>query len=108
MTREEMILSVQREIASQGDTLTDDELRRLVSSAERHVLNHLYPYDDSQTEVPPRYMDNVHDIAVYLWGRRGGEGELSHDENGIRRTYASAYIPRDFFRGIVPYCGVPM
>ena len=108
MTREEMLLSVRREITSQGDTLTDAELDQLVSSAECHVLKHLYPFDDSQTVVPPRYMDNVHDIAVYLWGRRGSEGELSHDEDGIRRTYADAYIPRALFRGIIPYCGVPM
>lgn len=108
MTRDEMIRSVQREIASQGDTLTDEETLLLVSSAERHVLNFLYPYDDSQTEVPARYFDNVHDIAVYLWGRRGAEGELSHDEEGIKRTYADAYIPRAFFRGIIPYCGVPL
>ena len=108
MTRDEMILSVQRELASQGDTLTDAEAVQLVSAAERHVLKHLYPFDDSQTEVPVRYFDNVHDIAVYLWGRRGAEGELSHDENGIKRTYADAYIPRALFRGIVPYCGVPM
>lgn len=108
MTREEMLLSVQREIASQGDSLSDAELEQLVSSAERHVLNHLYPFDDSQTEVPARYFGNVHDIAVYLFGRRGAEGELSHDEDGIKRTYADAYIPRAFFRGIIPYCGVPL
>lgn len=107
MTRDEMKAAVARELSAQGDTLGAAELETLVSAAEGHVLNRLYPYDDSQTEVPLRYLRNVQDIAVYLWGRRGGEGELSHEEEGIKRTYADAYIPYTFFRGIVPFCGVP-
>jgi hypothetical protein len=39
---------------------------------------------------------------VYLYNRQGSEGETYHSENGINRTYASANVPDDLLKGIVP------
>lgn len=81
-------------------------LTALLSVAETKVLNRLYPFDDTKTTVPPKYEKNVLEIAVYLYNRRGSEGELSHDEGDISRSYASASVPEAMFAGIVPFCGV--
>lgn len=78
----------------------------LLSIAETKVLNRLYPFGDNETEVPPRYNKNVLEIAVYLYNRRGSEGETSHDEGDIRRSYESASVPDSMFRGIIPHCEV--
>ena len=48
---------------------------------------------DNTTEVPERW-DALHvDITVYLLNKRGAEGESSHSENGIGRSYESADVP---------------
>lgn len=78
----------------------------LLSIAETKVLNRLYPFDDAKTVVPPKYRRNVLEIAVYLYNRRGSEGEMSHSEGDINRSYASASVPEAMFEGIVPFCGV--
>ena len=81
-------------------------LTTLLSIAETKVLNRLYPYDDTKTVVPLRYQENVLEIAVYLYNRRGSEGEMSHDEGDIKRSYESASVPSSMFAGIIPECGV--
>lgn len=81
-------------------------LTTLLSIAEAKVLNRLYPYDDTQTAVPSRYCKNVLEIAVYLYNRRGSEGETSHDEGDTKRSYESASVPDSMFSGIIPYCVV--
>lgn len=81
-------------------------LTALLSVAETKVLNRLYPFDNTKTDVPPKFSQNVLEIAVYLYNRRGSEGELSHNEGDISRSYASASVPEAMFTGIVPFCGV--
>ena len=80
-------------------------LTTLLSVAETKVLNRLYPFDETKTVVPPKF-SNVLEIAVYLYNRRGSEGEISHSEGDISRSYASASVPEAMFAGIVPFCGV--
>ena len=40
-----------------------------------------------------------------MLNKRGAEGEVSHTENGISRTYEKADIPTSMLRTIVPHCG---
>ena len=98
------------QMLTQLEVLTNESdeslLTTLLSIAEAKVLNRLYPYDDTQTAVPSRYCKNVLEIAVYLYNRRGSEGETSHDEGDTKRSYESASVPDSMFRGIVPLCGV--
>lgn len=81
-------------------------LTALLSVAEAKVLNRLYPFDDTKSVIPMKYTQNVLEIATYLYNRRGSEGELSHNEGDISRSYASASVPEAMFDGIVPFCGV--
>ena len=98
------------QMLTQLEVLTNESdeslLTALLSIAEAKVLNRLYPYDDTKIVVPSRYCRNVLEIAVYLYNRRGSEGEMSHSEGDIQRTYESASVPDSMFIGIVPECGV--
>lgn len=85
---------------------TDAVLSTYLSLAADKILNRLYPYDTSKTEIPDRYVRTQISIACYLLGKRGAEGETAHKENGIDRTYASADVPEDMLKDIVPFCGV--
>lgn len=69
---------------------TEDEivLDGLLSLAASLILNRMYPfgYDDAKT-VPLRYEQIQIQLAVELYTQRGAEGQTSHSENGISRSW---------------------
>lgn len=83
---------------------TTDEAFDLLEQSKSILLNRLYPYlDPLPTEVNSRYYEHQLNIAEYLFNKKGAEGQLSHSENGMGRTYASAFIPEEYFIGVIPY-----
>lgn len=89
-----------------GDSEDDSLLDAYLAIAAEIILNRLYPFDHSKTEVPEKYARTQICIAVYLLNKRGAEGELQHNENGIDRTYESADVPESMLKDIIPHCGV--
>ena len=86
-------------------SMTDEEDKEVLSTylslAEKVVLQRAYPYANV-SKVPMKY-DGVHvPIAAYMIKRRGGEGEVSHSEIGVSRTYADGDIPPSLLRAITP------
>ena len=57
--------------------------------AGQMILERRYPLTADRTglEVPARYDGLQVELAVALWARRGAEGEIEHDENGVARKY---------------------
>ena len=91
-------------------TMTDevDEvlLNTYLSIGAHKVCRRAYPFDLTQTVVPAQYEMNQIEIAAYLINKRGAEGELSHSENGISRSYSDGDVPASMLREIVPMCAV--
>lgn len=98
MTSDELFDLVQ----SMAEESDEDILTAYIDQAGDIVLRYAYPYDDTQTEVPEKYMRVQADIAVYLLNKRGAEGQLTHTENGISRSYEDGDIPRSMLRRIIP------
>lgn len=90
----------------QGDNSEDDLLLMLLTLSGQKILERVYPYNDSIKEVPSRYATKQVEIALYLYNKRGAEGQISHSENGISRTYESADVPESLMKGLTPYVGV--
>lgn len=85
----------------------DDLLLMYLTDAERAILNHLYPMDEDVAHtLPTRYESRQVEIAAYLYNKRGAEGETSHNENGISRTYENGSIPDSMLSDIIPYGSV--
>ena len=84
---------------------SDEVLTSYLNIAARKILNRAYPYDDTVTEVPRRYGYLQCDIAAYLLNKRGAEGETSHSENGISRSYESADVPESMMKEVIPHVG---
>lgn len=84
-----------------------DILSAYLLIAKEKLLSHIYPYSyEDDMEVPHKY-DGLHvEIAAYFINKRGAEGEVSHAENGVSRTYADADIPANMLRRIVPMASV--
>ena len=79
--------------------LTDELVAVYLTKAESAIRNRMYPFDlpiDKETEepitfeVPAKYEVLQCELACEYILKRGAEGEISHNENGINRTYASA------------------
>ena len=90
---------------NEGDW-SDDVLNSYLRIAGQKIINRAYPYDDTITEVPRRYSYLQCDIANYLLNRRGSEGQTSHSENGINRTYESADVPESMLSEVIPHVEV--
>lgn len=88
----------------------DSVLKEILETAKDVVLARLYPFlDDEQLDgkiVPRRYRTVTLDIAVELYNKRGAEGEISHSENGVARTYSSAFVSDELLSQIIPYASV--
>ena len=96
------------EIRSTVSSLTGETdngvLTFFIQKAEDAVLAKCFPFRQDKRDVPVRYHTTVVNIAVYLLNKRGAEGEISHSENGIGRTYESADIPDSMLKSVVSFC----
>lgn len=77
-------------------TLTDDFVTVYLNKAESAIRNRMYPFglplqngQEITFVVPAKYEMLQCELACNYILKRGGEGEIRHDENGISRTYDS-------------------
>lgn len=91
-----------------NDRFSEETISLYLDLAKEAVVNRMYPFEDTATyeEVPERLHNRTCEIACYLINKQGAEGEVSHSENGVSRTYASAGIPPQYFVGVTPYVGI--
>lgn len=84
--------------------LKDDVLKEVLDNAKNIILLHRFPLSDfdSDTELEEKYKGLQLDIAVELYSKRGAEGELSHVENGVTRSYGASTVSAELLRRIVP------
>ena len=105
MTDAEKLLKV-RTLGEFDDT--DSVLTSYLAMAKEAILSRLYPFDADaiQRDMPAKYDYKQVQIAIFLLGKRGAEGQIIHAENGINRHWSGANIPPGMMDDIVPFCGV--
>lgn len=80
----------------------------VLESAKYAILNQRYPFgvfplDAFQEPIlEARYNDTQCRIALFLYNKRGAEGQTGHNENGINRSYEAADIPPSMLSGVIP------
>ena len=89
-----------------GESDTEEVLLAYLNIAGRKILNRAYPYGTDETEIPTRYDFLQCEIAAYMLNKRGAEGQTSHSENGISRSYESADVPESMLGAVTPMVGV--
>lgn len=92
-----------------GDPRFDDVIETYIDLAKGAVVQRLFPFEDKDEwdKVPHKHHARTCEIAAYLINRRGAEGETSHSENGVSRSYECAGIPASYFDGMTPMAGIP-
>ena len=91
--------------AMTGET-TEAVLSTYLKLAGDKICRKAYPYDPTVTTVPDQYESLQVEIAAYLLNKRGAEGEKTHSENGISRTYENGDVPNSLMRQITPFAGL--
>ena len=84
----------------------DDILQAYIELAGEIILHYVDPFGISNSEdILNRYGSVQVREAAYLLNKRGAEGEMTHTENGITRTYEDGDIPKSLLRELTPICG---
>ena len=85
------------------DVNDENLLKAALERAKLAILNRRHPfgYEDG-TELEARHLDLQLSIAAELVTKMGAEGELSHSESGVSRSFESAGISESLLRQVVP------
>lgn len=92
-------------------SMTEETDDAVISAFLEMASDAIYNYVDvdgthDREQILAKY-GGVQARIVAMWlNKRGADGELSHSENGITRTYESADIPASLLRELTPICGV--
>lgn len=102
MTPEQKIAMVQA-LLDNDTSATGTLVAVYLAKAGAAVLRRLYPFGlPDGASVPAEYEVLQCELASRFFLRRGAEGEVAHDENGINRTYGSVN-DEDLLSEIVPF-----
>ena len=82
-----------------------EEISTYLTLASQRIFDWVYPFGGAPDVLPSQYDIIQCELAERMIARRGGEGEISHSENGIDRTYATV-DDEDILRRLTPYIGV--
>ena len=106
MTQAEKILMVKTLVESDAEA-TDEVVSVYLTLALNTMLERLFPYDSSKAagNVPERYDTIQCELAARYFLRRGGQGEINHEENGVNRRYASV-DDADILQRLTPFAKV--
>lgn len=103
MTNEQMLAILTARTGVTDTTL----LEAYLADAAQAIINKAYPFKTGIETVPAKYQRLQVEIAVYLVGKMGAEGQTQHIENGIHRTYESASIPNSMLKAVIPLAKIP-
>lgn len=91
------------------DISEEPRISAYLNLAKAEILSWLYGYTDKnvdECELPSEYDTIQINAVVAGYSISGAEGQLSHSENGISRTFKH-YDMSDYIRSnVTPYVGV--
>lgn len=103
MTQDEKLTALKVMV---GSSDSDEVLSTYLTFAGSKIIAKAYPYQNDISEVPAQYAHLQVEIAAYMLNKRGAEGQTSHSENGVSRSYENGDVPSSMLKSVIPYCGV--
>lgn len=86
---------------------TNAELEDVLESAKGVILSRAFvspetaSNEDKET-ILATYNEKLLDVAVVIYNMRGVEGQISHSENGVARSYADCAGMKPILESIIP------
>ena len=94
-------------VKAMTDEANDTTISAFLTMAGEAVYHAACPYGNAdKAEVLANYGGVQCRAAAYYLNKRGADGEISHNENGINRGYEKAELPDSLLREITPIAGV--
>ena len=86
---------------------TDAELEDVLESAKDVILSRCFvslenTSDEDKTLALSIHNEKMLSAAVVIYNMRGIEGQVSHSENGVARTYADCAGMKPILESIIP------
>lgn len=106
MTDAEKIAMVRVQVENDPNA-TDEIIAVYLQLACGAMLKRLYPLHPEKTveDIPACYETDQCELAARYFLRRGGQGEINHEENGVNRQYASV-DDADILNRLTPFAKV--
>ena len=106
MSDAEKVKMVQTLVENDSDA-TAETIAVYLSLACSAMLERLYPFDTDKdsSDLPVRYDSLQCELAARYFLRRGGQGEINHEENGVNRQYGSV-DDSDILNRLTPFVKV--
>lgn len=94
---------------------TDEEIETFPGSIVDFVIEYAVQYchfpkhfsDNDIAEALNRNKSSLAMACQEVYSKAGAEGQLSHSENSISRSYKTAWITPDIFNGLPNYVNTP-
>ena len=104
MTNEQKIEKLK--VLISPDTASENLLLYLLEQSEGIILNRRYPFGAPEgASLSPLHEQIQIRVALELFSKMGAEGQVSHQENGVYRTWEAADVSPSLLKTIVPVCG---
>ena len=104
MTNEQKIEKLK--VLISPDSAPDNILLYLLEQAEGICLNRRYPFGSPEGATLSALHEQIQiRIAVELFSKMGAEGQLSHSENGVSRTWEAGDVSPSLLKLITPCVG---
>lgn len=106
MTNAEKIAMVKTLVENDAEA-TDEVVGVYLTLARNTMLERLFPYHPSKDsgDIPTRYDTIQCELAARYFLRRGGQGEINHEENGVNRQYGTI-DDDDILKRLTPFAKV--
>lgn len=121
-----MIDRLRTRLTDNGVVPSNTILEDCLENAKNAILSRRFPYGDwpvrnvvevdpdtgeetvigTETYVEDRYLDLQYRLAIEIYNKQGAEGEVSHSENGISRSWDGSWASSQLLNEIVPFAGV--
>lgn len=89
-------------LKAQIPEITDADAEFLLETAKAAINARRYPFGEPPDDLESRYRNLQIRIAIELYNKAGAEGETGHSENGISRSYSSAWISEELLSEVTP------
>lgn len=94
-------------VKAMTDEADDSVISAFLAMAGEAICHYCDPFETIEAaDILAKYGSAQCKLAAYYLNKRGADGQTSHSENGISRSYESGDIPPSIMREITPICGV--
>ena len=102
----EIVQSIYTKIKRKNERLSlefsDDDIYDEIENAFEAINSRRHFNPTPSILIEDKYKNLAYELCIASMVKEGAEGEKSHSENGINRTYYGSDYPEDMLKRIVP------